>query len=254
MNTRRRASALVSTSVLLLLGVAQAKTPATRPSCKNAASCNELGTQAFKRGDIGTAIRLFKLQVGFAEDAQDKKESAVAYSNLAVAYIRNREYFRALAWTHLALLANPESAAAKHNLAEIEKHTASYPWPTSIGGTYVRYAGRAYWSSLCLSKKAGNDIEFQLIIYRLGAAWRRYGPAGYGDVRGKAVLTKNDEAQYTGSADFPSCRINMKFSGSDGVTLEQQGDCGFGYGVRAAGQYERINPKDGPNCDDHNLP
>lgn len=253
MNTRRRALALVSTLVLLFIGVAQAKAPAARPSCKSAASCNELGTQAFKRGAIGTAVCLFKLQVGYAEDAQDKKESAVAYSNLAVAYMQNQEYFRALAWTHLALLANPESAAAKHNLAEIEKHTASYPWPTGIGGTYVQYAGRAYWSSLCLSKKAGNDIEFRLIVYRLGAAWRRYGPAGYGDLKGKAVLAGNGDVQYAGSTDFPSCRINMKF-GSDGVILEQQGDCGFGYGVRAAARYERISPTDGPNCDEHNLP
>lgn len=108
------------------------------------ASCNELGTQAVKKGDTGSAIRLFKLQVGYAEDAEDKGKWAVAYSNLAVAYIHRDDYFRALAWTRLALLANPESAAAKHNLAEIEKHTASYAWPTSISGTYVQYAPSVY--------------------------------------------------------------------------------------------------------------
>ncbi|MGB6474608.1 MAG: hypothetical protein WBF04_11060 [Candidatus Sulfotelmatobacter sp.] len=252
MITHRRALATTSTLVLLLLGFAQAKTSPPKASCNRAASCNELGTQALKKGEITTAIQLFKLQVGYAEDAQDKKESGVAYDNLAVAYMRNQHYHRALAWTHLALLANSESEAAKHNLAAIEKRTADYRWPASIGGTYVQYAGRAQWSSFCVSK-GGNDLDFRLIIYRMGAAWRRYGPAGYGDVKGKAGLTGNDEAQYTGTSDFPTCHIQMKFA-SDGVTLEQQGDCGFGHGVRAAGHYERINPTDGPDCDQHNLP
>lgn len=253
MITHRCVLIAMSAFMIFLPGTSRVKTSSQRPVCRSAASCNELGTHAFRKGDIAAAIRLFKLQVGYAEDAQSKIESALAYNNLAVAYIHKQEYFRALAWTRLALLANLESAAAKHNLEEIEQHTASFPWPTSIGGTYVQYAGRAYWNSLCVSKKATNELDFRLIIYRLGVAWRRYGPAGYGDIRGTTVLNGNGDAHYVGSGDFPSCHIDMKF-GSDGVTLEQQGDCGFGYGVRAVGHYERISPTDGPDCDEHNLP
>jgi len=253
MITHRRALATTSTLALLLLGFAQAKMPPPRLSCKSAASCNELGTQAFKQGDLATAIQLFRLQVGYAEDVQSEKESAVAYNNLAVAYIRERDYLRALAWTRLALHVDPENEAAKHNLAEIQEGVAQYRWPTGVEGTYVQYAGRTQWNSLCVSKTGDMGFQFRLLAYRMGAAWRRYGPAAIGDVKGEATLTTDGKAQYTGGGDFPSCRIEMKFT-SDGVTLEQQGDCGFGYGVRVAGRYERISASDGPNCDEHNLP
>jgi tetratricopeptide (TPR) repeat protein len=253
MITRRRVLLAMTAFLLLLRGAAWAKTSSQRPACKSVASCNELGTQAFEKGDIAAAIHLFKQQVGYAEDARDKKESEVAYNNLALAYIHNRDYLRALAWTDLALQANSESEAARHNLAEIQKALAKYRWPTDVGGTYVQYAGRAQWNSLCISRTADGGLKFRLLAYRMGAAWRRYGPAAYGDVKGEATLATNGKAQYSGDADFPSCHIEMKFT-SNGVTLEQQGDCGFGYGVHVGGRYERINPSDGPNCDEHNLP
>jgi len=253
MITYRRALANMSTSLLLLLGFAQAKTSPPLSSCSSAASCNRLGTQAFKKGDITTAIKLFKLQVGYAEDAQDEKESGLAYNNLAVAYMHQRDYLRASAWVHLALRADPKSEASRHNLVEIQKGLAQRRWPKGIGGTYVQYAGRTQWNSLCVSKNGDKGLHFRLLAYRMGVAWRRYGPAAYGDVKGEATLMTEDKARYSGAADFPTCRIEMKFT-SDGVTLEQQGDCGFGQGVRAAGDYERINAVGGDNCDEHGLP
>ncbi len=239
--------------ILFIPGIAQARTSSPKPPCDSAASCNQLGTQAFKRGDIPAAIQLFKLQVGYAEDAQDAKQSAAAYNNLALAYMRERDYLRASAWTRLALQADSKSQAAKHNLIGIQKGLAHHRWPTNIGGTYVQYAGRTQWNSLCVSKLQDKGFHFRLLAYRMGAAWRRYGPAALGDLKGEATLTAEDDAQYKGAADFPTCHIEMKFT-PNGVTLEQQGDCGFGHGVRAAGHYERINTVGNDNCDEHGLP
>ncbi len=253
MTTYRTVLTLMTVLVLLVLESAQARISAPELSCGDAISCNRLGTQALKKGDIVEAIRLFKLQVGYAEDAQDAEQSTVAYNNLAVAYILERDYLRALAWTRLALRADSKSEAANHNLLEIQNGLAQHRWPTGIEGTYVQYAGRTRWNSLCVSKAADKSFQFRLLAYRMGAAWRRYGPASYGDVKGEATLTTEDKAQYTGDADFAACHIEMKFT-SDGVALEQQGDCGFGQGVSAVGDYERINVADGDNCDERVLP
>jgi tetratricopeptide (TPR) repeat protein len=227
-----------------MLEISQAKEVLPQTTCNNATLCDELGNKAFLNGNSSTAIKYFKLQVGYAEDAQDNHESAIAYNNLTIAYIHENKYLYALAWTRLALQANPKSITAKRNLAQIEKHITDYHWHTKIGGTYVQYAGRTYWNTFYVSKVTNKYMFFHLIIYRLGPAWRNYGPSQYGDLTGKAIITKDGNAQYSGSLDFPNCRIAMKFT-IDAVTFSQHGDCGFGYGVSAFGSYERVNSRRG---------
>ena len=220
--------------------------------CKGAASCNALGTESLNRGDIPAAIKLFSAEVGFSEDAQNKAQSLTAYHNLAIAYLRNQDYFRALSWVHLALRIDPENKAAKFNLRKIEGHISDHKWPADISGLYVRYSGREQWDSVHLSKPRGSDLSFHLLAYRMGLAWRRYGPGSYGDVDGTATLVGNHQAVFKDS-DFPTCRITMHFK-EDGVSVEQEGDCGFGYGVQATGAYERICSDDDKECDEKHLP
>lgn len=245
-------------TILLFLGmaalpisaVAQVE-PASSP-CKGVANCNQHGTEALRKGDVPAAIRFFKAQVGYAEDAQDKTHSVVAYNNLSVAYLRKHDYFRALSWAHLALRIDPENKAAKSNLQKIEENTKNYKWPTDISGLYVRYSRRTQWDSLRVSEPRDSTVSFHLLAYRIGLAWRRYGPGSYGDVDGDAVLTGNREAVYK-DADFPTCRITIHFKG-DAIKIEQEGDCGFGYGVQATGDYERICSGGSQHCDEQHLP
>ena len=224
---RRNGLAIMIAFLLPLLGFTRLGSPTQRPSCDTAAGCNQLGARALRNGDVKLAIRLFKLQAGYAEEGEYKKEWAIAYNNLARAYLHDEDYLCALAWTHLALKANPASQTAEYNLRNIQKGLANYHWPTSIGGTYVQYAGRGQWNCLRVSKKRSTDLSLHLTVYRMGAAWRRYGPAAYGDVKGEAVLTARNAARYVGTGDFPTCHIGMSFA-PDGVTLVQQGNCGFG--------------------------
>ncbi len=234
--------------VLFLIGMCafacsamgQKKSAPSQATCKSAASCNLLGTEALKKGNISAAVRFFKAQVGYAEDARDKVRSTLAYNNVSVAYLRNHDYFRALTWTHLALRFDPENKSAKFNLDSIQQHLGDYKWPSDVGGVYAQYAGRTQWNSFCPKETEDDKLHFRLLVFRMGQAWREYGPASYGDVEGDAILTGNGEALYQGDKDFPTCRIKMRFS-PVATAFDQEGDCGFGYGVRAAGDYERIS-------------
>lgn len=246
------AASTLSALAVLCAGPVRAQAASAPSGCRSAAQCDRAGGLALKRAQVASAIHLFKREAGYAEDARDDKASERAYESLAVAYLRQRDYGRALAWTQLALRIAPQSAAARHILARIEAHIGNRRRRAPIGGTYVQYAGRTYWSSLCVSKVSGDELRLRMLVYRIGAAWRQFGPAGYGDLSGKAALA-GDQARYTGTGDFPSCRIELTFS-PDGASLEQTGDCGFGYGVRAAGHFERIDTADGPDCGEHRLP
>jgi hypothetical protein len=210
-------------------------------SCDSASNCNQAGTELLGKGEVSRAIELFKLQVGYAEGEEDRSTWTIGYNNLAVAYMHGQNYFAALAWTKAALHFDPNNEAATFNLAKIREHIGNTPWPTQIGGTYVRYAGHAAWSSLCVSPNGGKSRDFALDISRSG------GESSVGNVDGKAALIGGTVAKYSGDSDFPTCHIDMAFE-PNSVTLKQRGDCGFGYGVQAVGDYYRISPNGDKDC------
>jgi hypothetical protein len=229
--------------------------PTQAPLCGGAVDCNRRGVDALAGGDTSTAIRLFKAQVGYAEDAQSKTQSLLAYNNLSVAYMRNQDYLRALSWAHLALRLDAQDKAGNHNLRMIEIHLAEHRWSTHLDGLYVQYAGKGQWNYVCVSEIEGHKIHFRFVGLRMGFAWREYGAGSYGDVEGDAVLGIDRAALYQSEKDFPSCRIRMRFEPGN-ITLDQAGECGFGYGVQAKGSFERVS--DGTatpeHCGDRDLP
>jgi tetratricopeptide (TPR) repeat protein len=223
--------------------VLKAQAPgATKPQCRGTAECNDQGTTAVKRKELGLAVRLFEAQVGYAEDAEDKSASLLAYNNLAAAYLKKKDFFRALAWAQVALQLDPENEPAKHNLRLIQNRVEGLKWPATSEGLYVQYAGRTQWNALCVRKTKGDMLQFHLLAYRMGSAWREYGAASYGDLEGVAVAGANGDFTFTGNEDIPACRVRMRFSlGS--VQVEHEGDCEFGYGVDASGKYQRITAR-----------
>jgi tetratricopeptide (TPR) repeat protein len=224
---------------------------APRP-CERAVACNRDGVRAMNKGDVARATRLFKYEAAYSEDAQDTSQSVVAYNNLALAYAQSHEYQHALAWAHVALRFDPQNSAAHKSVESIENEFGKMTWPEDVRGTYVQYAGRGQWNSLSVSRKGEHGIVFRLLVYRMGSAWKKYGPAGYGDLTGSAEVQKGHEVTYQGDKDFPDCRITMRFA-VDGAEIMQDSDCGFGYGVRASGHYERICTNDGNQCDENEF-
>ncbi len=241
--------------ILLRAQKEQAESRLLQFPCGGIADCNRLGRRAVGKGDTGAAISFFKAQVGYAEDAQDKEHLTQAYNNLALAYILENSYFRALSWTRVALRLNPQDKTASGNLKTIQQRVGSYKWPSDVAGTYVQYAGRTQWNSFCVRETKDQKVDFRLLVFRMGLAWRAYGPAAYGDLSGEAVLTQGRYALYKDAKDFPACSVKMQF-GSASVSLSQEGDCGFGYGVKAEGNYERITATQGDlkHCGERNLP
>lgn len=259
----RFVTALLSAAALFLSTVGipvrawnkQATPHSAQPPCHGIANCNLLGTEALQKSDAEAAIPFFKAQVGYAEDAQNKGDSIGAYNNLALGYLRENRYFLALSWTRLALRLDPEDKAANDNLKSIEEHIGSYKWPRQVTGIYVQYAGRTQWNSFCVRETRNHKLNFRLLAFRMGLAWRTYGPGSYGDLSGEAVLADGKQALYKGDKDFPTCRIKMQF-GSGSAVLSQEGDCGFGYGVKGAEDYERITATEADleHCDERDLP
>jgi hypothetical protein len=235
-------------------GAYQAR-PNGKDSCSSASECGQAGMQALKNGDTATAVRFFREQVGYAEDTQDRKEAVLAYNSISDTYLRDSDYFRALAWTTLALRSDPENATAKNNVQTIQEHNAQYRWSSDKSGLYIQYAGRAQWNSFCIHQVGNGKLDFRLLAFRMNSAWRTYGPASYGEIGGRVTIGENQEAPFHGNKDYPSCHLNIKFS-LDSAQLSQDGDCGFGYGVRGEGDYQRITEKlmNISRCGEEKLP
>jgi hypothetical protein len=99
----------------------QASTAGTPVGCGNADECNRQGTQALKSADASGAIRLFKLEAGYAEAYHNTSQTVLAYNNLAIAYMHLKDYTNALDSVHHALGIDAENSSAKYNLQLIEK-------------------------------------------------------------------------------------------------------------------------------------
>lgn len=238
--------AAVRSVVLSIFGIGLsmplvAQKPSDRSLCRcdSAASCDAEGARALSKGDALTAMRCFRTQVGYAEDAKLPERIVSGYNNMSQTYVQNRDYRRALSWTHLALRVNPRDRSAKRALSLIQKHLSA--WPTNLIGIYVRYAGRGLWDTLCLTEAPDSKIHLRLVAFRVSSAWRECGPAAYGDIVGDAALTRQGSYLLSGFEDFPDCRVSMSFKPGVATVTEPTGECGFGLGVRAGGRYERIS-------------
>lgn len=217
--------------------------------CSNAHMCELRGLGATNKGDFAAAQNFFEEAVGYAEDANNKVESINSYNNLILIYIKMHDYKSALKWAQVALTVDPTNKETGNYLNKI---VTSYPLErlgNEVNGVYVKYAGRNYWDQLQVSGVGSKRNNFNLTLYRIGIAWRTYGPSQIGEVHGLLTKISNNEFVYKSDPDFPLCRIYFKFARNT-VILNQDDDCGFGYGLQAAGAFRRIagpqkEPKEG---------
>jgi len=147
-----RRSILMAVLVLLLLsGPSEVKAA----PCASAVSCNQLGTELLQKDAISGAIKAFRLHVADIEgEERERSRWAIAYNNLAVAYIHKRDYQAALAWTNVALLVAPDNSAAQHNRTIIQQHLAKNPWPKDLGAPTYFMRGKGIGVMFVQSKGA----------------------------------------------------------------------------------------------------
>lgn len=211
---------------------------ATSPTCSSSKTCESLGVSAINNGNLIVAQNLFEQAADFAEDAGDKSKLPTIYNHLISIDMEMNDYENAIKWAYLVLDIDKANSVANENLNKILERYPLIHDKHHVTGTFVKYAGRGYWDELNVFGSAAKGWRFNMRLYRIGQAWREYGPSQLGQAHG-ALTGMGRRLTYEGDSDFPTCRIFFEFEGAT-VNLSQDGDCGFGYGLMADGTFKRI--------------
>jgi len=215
--------------------MAQIDEPDIDADCHKVASYAELGKNAYQRGDYPRAADIFRDQAAWSEFCGlDSQATATAYNNVALALIHSGELLKARAYLELA----PQDSKSQHNLKLLQERLAKRTPPIGPGGVYWQYAGRGVWSEVEVKPQDGR----WLIVYSgyyMPQMGLYYGP-NMGEFtqtlpieHGKAVYRQREPE------DVMACDVAMQF-GSDGLDMHTEGDCGFGFNVRAEGHFVRV--------------
>ncbi|MFJ3004920.1 tetratricopeptide repeat protein [Serratia liquefaciens] len=215
--------------------MAQIDEPDIDADCHKVASYAELGKNAYQRGDYPRAADIFRDQAAWSEFCGlDSQATATAYNNVALALIHAGELLKARAYLELA----PQDSKSQHNLKLLQERLAKRTPPIGPGGVYWQYAGRGVWSEVEVKPQDGR----WLIVYSgyyMPQMGLYYGP-NMGEFtqtlpieHGKAVYRQREPE------DVMACDVAMQF-GSDGLDMHTEGDCGFGFNVRAEGHFIRV--------------
>ena len=215
--------------------MAQIDEPDIDADCHKVASYAELGKNAYQRGDYPRAADIFRDQAAWSEFCGlDSQATATAYNNVALALMHADELLKARAYLELA----PQDSKSQHNLKLLQERLAKRTPPIGPGGVYWQYAGRGVWSEVEVKPQDGR----WLIVYSgyyMPQMGLYYGPH-MGEFtqtlpieHGKAVYRQREPE------DVMACDVAMQF-GSDGLDMHTEGDCGFGFNVRAEGHFVRV--------------
>ncbi|MCH4195804.1 MAG: tetratricopeptide repeat protein [Serratia liquefaciens] len=215
--------------------MAQIDEPDIDADCHKVASYAELGKNAYQRGDYPRAADIFRDQAAWSEFCGlDSQATATAYNNVALALIHAGKLLKARAYLELA----PQDSKSQHNLKLLQERLAKRTPSIGPGGVYWQYAGRGVWSEVEVKPQDGR----WLIVYSgyyMPQMGLYYGP-NMGEFtqtlpieHGKAVYRQREPE------DVMACDVAMQF-GSDGLDMHTEGDCGFGFNVRAEGHFIRV--------------
>lgn len=170
---------LICYSLLTLPLLAVAAAP-----CETTQQCNTQGTQAYKAGHYPEAVEAFERQLRRAELAENASERELALNNLMLATLKAGQPGMARAWLEVALEAQMNGAATRHNLAKLGALDLS-ALAAPAEGHYLRYGGQAVWSALTISRTADGSYRAEFSPLRVGAKVEEYGPAAIGELEGR---------------------------------------------------------------------
>ena len=215
--------------------MAQIDEPDIDADCHKVASSAELGKNAYQRGDYPRAADIFRDQAAWSEFCGlDSQATATAYNNVALALIHAGELLKARAYLALA----PQDSKSRHNLKLLQERLAKRAPLTGPGGVYWQYAGRGVWNEVEVKPQDGRWL-ISYSGYYMPQMGLYYGP-NMGEFtqtlpieHGKAVYRQREPE------DVMACDVAMQF-GSDGLDMHTEGDCGFGFNVRAEGHFIRV--------------
>ncbi|AKE09003.1 tetratricopeptide repeat protein [Serratia liquefaciens] len=215
--------------------MAQIDEPDIDADCHKVASYAELGKNAYQRGDYPRAADIFRDQAAWSEFCGlDSQATATAYNNVALALIHAGELLKARAYLALA----PQDSKSRHNLKLLQERLAKRAPLTGPGGVYWQYAGRGVWNEVEVKPQDGRWL-ISYSGYYMPQMGLYYGP-NMGEFT-QTLPIEHDKAVYRQREpeDVMACDVAMQF-GSDGLDMHTEGDCGFGFNVRAEGHFVRV--------------
>ena len=205
--------------------------------CKEIPAVNKKAQQLYSQHQYAKARTQYETAVSYLEsckanfDNVPQKNIDIAYNNVALTYIKQKDYRKALAWLSIA----PNAPQTKTNRALIPKLAPI----TQPQGEYWRYAGQAMWNTYTVkANKKQYKIDFEGL--RVGINSLMSGP-NMGEYSYTTTI-KNQKTTWT-NPDDKSCKIQLKFTPDTLHAITQaneEADCGFGYGVTADGTYQRV--------------
>lgn len=180
--------------------------------CSSASDCNSKGTKLYTQGKFVQAIEYFEKQADLATGKEDKLNLRTALNNLAIANLKIGNVLLANAWIQEAKELYADDKATSFNYELIGKELKKTNIPSSITGTYSRYAGYGRWSTLEIVEPKEGKLSIELYLQRFGLvkSAEESGPAAYWELSADGFLTeKNLIIKYQG-IDKKECEIRMK--------------------------------------------
>ena len=233
-------------SIYIFLAVMFFPYGAGAQSCNSASDCNLKGTKLYEQGKIVKAIALFEKQADFATGKDDEKNLRTALNNLALANLKIGNVLFANAWIQEAKERYADDKATLFNYELIEKKLKTTEMPSSITGTYSRYAGYGRWSTLEITESKKGKVSINLYIERYGLveSAEESGPAAYWKLSANGSLDVDKlTIKYEGEGKT-KCEIAMKWEDirivAPDQNLPEQCQLG-GYNTYVDGTYWRTS-------------
>lgn len=228
-------TATLTVSLLLFATAAFADENHPEEDCANIKNIAAAGDKAYKAKQYEKARDRYMEQVGWTQSCQLPDSAlATAYNNVALTWIRQGDYRKAKFW----LMIDAQDKKSQYNLGLIKDKLAALPQPTSPAGEYWEYAGMGMINSFVVVP-AGKGFRVNFDGVRPGLRAMYFGP-NIGSLEGKTTISNHQGVvKQQGDDDYGRCSVTMNFA-PEQLKTTVEGDCGFGYGVSAQGEYQRV--------------
>ena len=187
---------------------------AVAQSCNSASDCNSKGTKLYSQGKYVQAIKYFEKQADLATGKEDKKNIRIALNNLALANLKIGNVLLANAWIQVSneFYDGDSDKSTIYNYELIEKELRKISIPSTITGTYNRYAGYGRWNTLEIVELKKGTLKVHLYLQRYGfvESAEESGPAAYWDLFADGSLDKDNLVIKYEGIDAKECTIKMR--------------------------------------------